>query len=50
MFVELTKKYLKTEVYLNMYDRKLLERNNSSECSGILLKIGFVTFEMKVYP
>ena len=49
-FVGVTEKYLKTEELLNTYDGKLFERNQSSECSGILLKMGFVTCKMKVYP
>ena len=49
--VELTEKYLKmrnTETYKT--GKKLFKKNYCSECSGILLKIGFVTYEMKVYP
>ena len=48
--VGLTEKYLKIEEYLNIYDRKLCERNQCLECSGILLKMGFIACEMKVYP
>ena len=49
-FVGVTEKYLKTKQSWNTYDGKLSERNSCSECSGILLKMGFVTCEMKVYP
>ena len=50
MFVGVTEKYLKTEESLNTYDGKLFERNYCSECSGIFLKMGFVTCKMKMYP
>ena len=49
-FVGVTEKYLKTEESLKTYDGKLSLRNSCSECSGILLKMGFVTCKMKVYP
>ena len=49
-FVGVAEKYLKTEESLTSYDGKLSERNQYSECSGILLKMAFVTCEMKVYP
>ena len=42
-FVGLTEKYLKIEEYLNIYDGKLYKRNQCLECSGILLKMGFIT-------
>ena len=35
---------------VNTYDRNLFNRNKCSECSGILLKIGFATCETKLYP
>ena len=43
MFVGVIGKYLKTEESLNTYDGKLFERDKCSECSGIILKMGFVT-------
>ena len=49
-FVGVPEKYLKPEESLNTCDGKLSERNYCSECSGILLKIGFATCKMKVYP
>ena len=42
-FAGVTEKYIKIEEYLNMYDGKLFDRNQCSECSVILLKTGFVT-------
>ena len=32
-----------------MHDRKLFEKNHYSECSRVLSKIGFASFQMKVY-
>ena len=49
-FVGVTEKYLKTEESLNKYHWKLSERNSWSEYSEMLLKMGFVTSEMKVHP
>ena len=49
MLVDLTLKYLTIEKYTNIYDRKLFESNYYPKYSGILWRIGFISYEMKLY-